>query len=170
MTAHTAAYHSGGDMPSRYGSGMRTIAPYEAYECRDGFLVIAGANNSLFEKISCALGCPGWAKDARFETNPDRVKNRDALNTLITDILIEKPRKHWQSILDDKGVPNAPIQNTREMDQHLQTQALGMIQEAPDQSIKLTGMPLSFDGKRPPFRSTAPKIGEHNNEIFGDYE
>ena len=170
MTAHTAAYHSGGDMPSRYGSGMRTIAPYEAYECRDGFLVIAGANNSLFEKISCALGCPGWAKDARFETNPDRVKNRDALNTLITDILIEKPRKHWQSILDDKGVPNAPIQNTREMDQHLQTQALGMIQEAPDQSIKLTGMPLSFDGKRPPFRPTAPKIGEHNNEIFGDYE
>lgn len=170
MTAHSAAYHSGGSMPSRYGSGMRTIAPYEAYECKDGFLVIAGANNSLFEKICCALGYPDWPNDDRFKTNPERVKNRDILNTLITDKLKQKPRAHWQKILDDKGVPNAPIQNTGEMDQHPQTKALNIIQDAPDKSLKLTGIPLSFDEKRPPFRSKAPEIGEHNNEIFGECE
>ena len=157
-------------MPSRYGSGMRTIAPYEAYECKDGFLVIAGANNSLFEKICCALGYPDWPNDDRFKTNPERVKNRDILNTLITDKLKQKPRAHWQKILDDKGVPNAPIQNTGEMDQHPQTKALNIIQDAPDKSLKLTGIPLSFDEKRPPFRSKAPEIGEHNNEIFGECE
>ena len=29
------------------------------------------------------------------------------------------------------------------------------------------GMPLSFDGDRPPLRRMAPALGEHNNEIFG---
>lgn len=170
MTAHTAAYHSGGPMPSRFGSGMRTIVPYEAYECSDGYLVIAGANNSLFEKISGALGHPEWLDDERFKTNPDRVEHRDILNGLITDTLKAHPRSHWQDALDAVGVPNAPIQNTGEMDDHPQTKALGIIQESADGSVKLTGMPVSFDGDRPTFRSRAPEIGQHNDEIFGELD
>lgn len=170
MTAHTAAYHSGGAMPSRFGSGMRTIVPYEAYECSDGYLVIAGANNSLFEKISGALGHPEWPNDERFKTNPDRVEHRDLLNGLITEILKTEPRSHWQQALDDVGVPNAPIQNTGEMDEHPQTKALGIIQESPDGSVKLTGMPFSFDGVRPNFKARAPEIGQHNDEIFGELD
>ncbi|HAA92635.1 MAG: CoA transferase [Rhodospirillaceae bacterium] len=170
MTSHTAAYHAGGSMPSRFGSGMRSIVPYQAYECSDGFLVIAGANNSLFEKISAALGHPEWPEDERFKTNPDRVQNRDAINDKITETLKTEPRSHWQKALDDVGVPNAPIQNTGEMDEHPQTKALEIIQESPDGSVKITGTPISFDGTRPPFRDRAPEIGQHNDEIFGELD
>jgi crotonobetainyl-CoA:carnitine CoA-transferase CaiB-like acyl-CoA transferase len=28
------------------------------------------------------------------------------------------------------------------------------------------GLPLSFDGERPPFRRAAPQLGEHTDELF----
>jgi crotonobetainyl-CoA:carnitine CoA-transferase CaiB-like acyl-CoA transferase len=170
MTSHAAAYHAGGNIPGKYGSGIRSIVPYQAYECSDGFLIIAGGNNKLFKQMAEVLGHPEWTNDERFTNNPDRVTNRDALNGLIIPVLKQQTRDHWQQALDAVGVPSAPIQNTAEMCDHPQTQALEIIQEAPDGSIKVIGLPLSFDGARPPFRTRAPDLGQHNDEIFGELD
>ena len=45
-------------------------------------------------------------------------------------------------------------------------QALGMLQQAPDSDMRLMGLPLSFDAKRPPFRRGPPELGEHTGTIF----
>ena len=37
------------------------------------------------------------------------------------------------------------------------------LQKAPDLDMTLAGLPLEFDGKRPPYRNSAPKLGEHND-------
>jgi hypothetical protein len=44
-----------------------------------------------------------------------------------------------------------------------QTAALGMLQQAPDLDLTLTGLPLEFDGARPPYRFSAPGLGAHNH-------
>jgi crotonobetainyl-CoA:carnitine CoA-transferase CaiB-like acyl-CoA transferase len=49
-----------------------------------------------------------------------------------------------------------------------QTAAIGMIEEVPESGLSLIGLPLSFDGMRPPMRRRAPKLGEHNREVLGD--
>jgi crotonobetainyl-CoA:carnitine CoA-transferase CaiB-like acyl-CoA transferase len=41
-----------------------------------------------------------------------------------------------------------------------------MISEVPGLGLSLVGLPLSFDGVRPPMRSAAPKLGEHNRELL----
>ena len=43
---------------------------------------------------------------------------------------------------------------------HPQAQATGMLQPSPDGSIPVAGLPLCFDGERPPFRRVAPALGE----------
>jgi crotonobetainyl-CoA:carnitine CoA-transferase CaiB-like acyl-CoA transferase len=48
-----------------------------------------------------------------------------------------------------------------------QTEALGILQNLPESGPHLMGVPLSFDGERPPLRRYAPKLGEHNDEIKG---
>ena len=170
MTSHAAAYHAGGNIPGKFGSGIRSIVPYQAYECSDGYLIIAGGNDNLFKQLCRVLGRPEWPGDERFKSNPDRVTNRKALNEMMIPILQKYPRSHWQNALDEAGVPNAPIQDTAEMDAHPQTQALEIIQESPDKSVKVIGLPLSFDGERPPFRMRAPELGQHNDEIFGELD
>ena len=59
------------------------------------------------------------------------------------------------------GVPNSPIQEIDEVLDHPQTAALGIAQQTEDPAMKLIGLPLSFDGVRPPLRNLAPALGTH---------
>jgi len=65
--------------------------------------------------------------------------------------------------LDAAGIPNGPIQTVDQVVADAQTAALGIIQQAG--AISLVGVPLSFNGARPPFTKLAPRLGEDNPEI-----
>lgn len=152
-----------GEPPKRHGSGVRGIAPYQAYDCADGYLVVAASNDRLFANLARELGHPEWLDDPRFTDNPARASNREDLNALLISLFKEQPRAHWQERLDQAGVPNAPIQHAGEVIAHPQTQALGMLQDT-GAGISLTGLPLSFDGERPALRNIAPDLPEGNDD------
>ena len=60
-------------------------------------------------------------------------------------------------------MPAAPIENVAQVVASPQAQALGILQQAPDLDMTLAGLPLEFDGKRPPYRNSAPTLGQHND-------
>ena len=168
MTYHAAAYDASGDIPKAAGSGMNAIVPYQAYECSDGYLVVAAGGDSLFLRLSKVLGHPEWPEDPRFKTNPDRVQNRNAINNAITEVMQKDTRAHWQEVLEDGGIPNAPILHMGEVLAHPQTEALGIVQKDPAiDDMRLVGLPMKFDGERPPYRRTPPALGQNNDDIFG---
>jgi crotonobetainyl-CoA:carnitine CoA-transferase CaiB-like acyl-CoA transferase len=168
MHYHAAGYYGTGEAPKRVGSKAPGIAPYQAYECSDGYLVIAGANDRLFRKLCAALGHPDWADDPRFGSNLSRWEHLDALNGLMEAELRNQPRTHWQEKLDDAGVPNAPTQTVDEVLVHPQTLALDILQETSDGLLKLIGLPMRFDGHRPPQPTGPPALGEHTKDILGE--
>ena len=168
MTYHAAAYDASGDIPKAAGSGMNAIVPYQAYECSDGYLVVAAGGDSLFLRLSKVLGHPEWPEDPRFKTNPDRVQNRNAINNAITEVMQKDTRAHWQEVLEVGGIPNAPILHMGEVLAHPQTEALGIVQKDPTiDDMRLVGLPMKFDGERPPYRRTPPALGQDNDDIFG---
>lgn len=153
--------------PQREGSGARGMAPYQAYECSDGYLIIAAPNDRLFERLSQVLGHPEWPEDPRFGSNQDRYTNLAELNELIEPEVKKRTRAEWQQALDDVGIPSAPVQQTLEMMADPQTQALGILQRSLDGGEPMVGLPLSFDGTRPPPRKSAPQVGQHNETVKG---
>ena len=124
MSTHVADFQVTQTEPARLGTGIRGIAPYQAYLCADGYLIIAASNDRLFVKLAEALGHSEWTADPRFSANPQRSENRTHLNELITAIVGRQPRMHWQRLLDDAGVPSAPIQSIQQVLAHPQTRAL----------------------------------------------
>ena len=167
MTYHAAAFDASGDIPKAAGSGMNAIVPYQAYECSDGYLVVAAGGDSLFVKLSKVLGFPEWPDDPRFATNPDRVQNREAINGAITEVMQKKTRTYWQEALEEGGIPNAPILHMGEVLDHPQTEALGIVQQDPtNPDMRLVGLPMQFDGDRPPYRNSPPALGQDNDDIF----
>ena len=166
MTNSVASVGVDGQRPLKQGSGARGIAPYQAYACADGHLVIAAPNDRLFRRLAIVLNHPEWSDDPRFDSNPTRYKNLDELNAAMEPILKTETRAHWQGALREAGVPSAPVQTVPEMMVDPQTKALGMLQNL-DNGIDLMAMPLSFDGNRPPLRNYAPSLGEHNEMIKG---
>jgi crotonobetainyl-CoA:carnitine CoA-transferase CaiB-like acyl-CoA transferase len=169
MCYHAANYQASGELPKRQGSGVAMIAPYRGYASSDGLIVIAAGNDKLFAALARALGRPEWVEDARFRSNPDRVKNRDALNRSIEELISTRTNKEWAAILDQTGVPNAPMQTIAEVLEHPQTKALGILQQSPQRDIALLGLPLSLDGVRPAFRRSPPALGAHTEEIFCEH-
>lgn len=167
MTWFSADWQTTNELPKRHGSGVRGISPYEAFECEDGFLIVAASNDRLFLKLADALGRPDWKTDPRFSTNPKRDANRREMKRQISNLLIREPRAHWQAILDEAGVPNAPTQTIDEVLEHPQTIAAGMVQSLQGAPLNLIGLPVSFDGERPGLRSTAPQLGADTDEVMG---
>ena len=167
MCYHAANFQASGELPKRQGSGAAMIVPYRGYATKDGFIVIAAGNDKLFASLAKVLGHPEWIDDPRFLTNPDRVKHQEVLYQWIEDIVRERPSREWQAILDAAAVPNAPMQTIAEVLDHPQTKALGMMQQSPLGDISLLGLPISFDGARPGFRTGPPALGEHTAEIVG---
>lgn len=154
-----------GASPGRQGTRARGMAPYEAYECTDGYLVVAAPNDRLFERLAKVLGHRELLRDPRFDTNQKRFANIEDLNAVIGPVLASNSRDYWQAKLDKEGIPSAPVRDTEEMMNEPQTHALEMIQGLAGQTPRVMGMPLSFDGLRPPLTRMAPELGEHNAEI-----
>ena len=162
-----SAYLANGEIPTRHGSGIEQIVPYQAFEAADGFMMVAAGNDNLFHRLCSALARPGLAEDARFRTNPDRVVHRRELVPILSDIFKADPIAVWAERLDAAGIPYAPIQTLDQVVQDPQTAALGIIQNWPGTPpLSLIGLPLSFDGARPPFAKLAPCLGEDNSELL----
>jgi len=156
-----------GVLPERHGSGVDMIVPYQAFAVSDGNMMVAAGNDNLFRRLAAALGRPHLADDPRFRTNSDRVVNRRALIPILADIFAAQPRAHWAALLDQAGIPNGPIHTLDQVVADAQVQALGMIQRLGGSELSLIGLPLSFDGERPPFDKAAPKLGEDNDVVLG---
>src|SRR6266850_983974 len=70
----------------------------------------------------------------------------------------EIPTRHGSGI--EQIVPYQAFATLDKVVTDAQTAALGIIQQAPESSaLSLVGLPLSFDGVRPPFVKPAPRLG-----------
>jgi crotonobetainyl-CoA:carnitine CoA-transferase CaiB-like acyl-CoA transferase len=170
MTIPIAAYLVDRKLPTRQGSGVEMIVPYQAFAAADGWLMVAAGNDNLFRRLCGVIARRELAEDPRFRTNKDRVVNREALIAILGDIFAAQPVATWQSRLDEAGIPNGPIQTLDQVVGDAQTSALGMIQKLAQASsaenpLSLVGLPLSFDGGRPPFAKAAPTLGEDNGSL-----
>lgn len=163
MTMYSAQYLASGKMPGKNGSGQAGIVPYRAYRTADGDLVVAAGNDGLFRKLCKVVGHPEWCEDARFTSNPARVENAAALYALLEDCFVAQGNDAWIAVLDEAGIPCAPVQNVAGMLAHPQTAALDLVQAVPGSSIPLVGLPMRLDGERPQPRACSPRLGEMND-------
>jgi len=160
VSTHAAQYTAGGLVPQRLSSGHPSLAPYQAFDCADGPLMVCPGNERLFRKFAEALGRLDWVDDPRYATNKVRVSRRDEVNRMVADIMITQPRAHWQEKLDALGVPNGPLNTVPEVLDLAQTAALGMMFEPyGDGTGQYHGLPVSFDGVRAGDDSPAPELG-----------
>jgi crotonobetainyl-CoA:carnitine CoA-transferase CaiB-like acyl-CoA transferase len=166
---HLAGYLADGTVPSGEGTRFPMVAPYQVLRTGDGDLMIAGGNDRLFAAICETLGCPELVGDARFATNPDRVRNRDVLCDLLEERLRTATSAEWRERLAAAGVPVAPVADVADIVASPQTAALGMLQPVPHPSIpdlRLVALPLSFDRERALHRAPPPAVGEHTADVL----
>ena len=170
---HLVGYLADGTVPSGQGTVFPMVAPYQVFPTRDGELMIAGGNDRLFTLLCDVVEMRELVPDARFLTNPDRVRNRDALVALVSERLRERDTADWHERLTAAGVPAAPVADIADVAHAPQTSALGIMQAMAHPRIpelQLAAMPLSFDGERATHRLPPPLLGEHTQEVLSELD
>lgn len=166
MMIPLAGYEATGDIRKPYGSGVAEIVPYQAFQTRDGWMMIAAGNDNLFRKLCEVIERNDLAKDPDFATNSARVVNRERLIPVIAEAVSGFSAVELGQRLDAAGVPNSPLLGIEDVARHPQTKALELMVEC-DDKLSLVTIPISFDGVRPRTVRRAPKLGE-NNDITRD--
>jgi crotonobetainyl-CoA:carnitine CoA-transferase CaiB-like acyl-CoA transferase len=156
-----------GEVPKRHGTGGAVIVPYQVFETADRPLCLAAGNDRLWARCAKVLGHPEWAEDPRFAKGAQRVRNKAELIPLIAAVLRGNTRAHWLAALEAAGVPSSPVNDIGELAATEQFAAVDIMQALPGSGVRVVGLPISFDRKRPKSRRPAPGLGEHNKEVLG---
>jgi crotonobetainyl-CoA:carnitine CoA-transferase CaiB-like acyl-CoA transferase len=155
--------------PTRQGSRHRQNAPYQRMKTKDGYLMVGAAGQSIWERCAAALGHPEWCEDPRFAINEQRMQNRAALEAEMEAVLTTATSDHWVEVLEAAGVPCGPVYDYAQLFADPQVRHRGLVQHASDP--ELGGVPHIRTpikiGKSVRVRTVAPKLGQHNAEIFG---
>jgi len=173
LTYVASGYFATGEVPRRYGSAHPTIAPYQGFATRDGDLMVAVGNDSLWRRFAPILGLEHLLEDPRFVTNPDRVTHRDELIPLVAEVLATRTTGEWIEVLDAAGVPVGPVQTVDEVVHDPQVLARGMVLETEHPTagpLRMMGCPVRLSATPPALRTPPPLLGEHTDEVLAELD
>ena len=94
--------------------------------------------------------------------------NRDALEAVMNAVLTTKTTNDWVEVLDAAGVPCGPVYDYGQIFADPQVRHRGLVQYASDPDlgeVPYIRTPVRI-GEGVRVRTVAPKLGEHNAEIF----
>lgn len=159
LVNQSAAYVTGGVVPTRMGNEHPSLYPYEPFPARDKEIVIAVGNNSQFGRLCACLGVPELARDERFSTPAARNEHRAELRRLMIERLGTEEAGVWFERLKDVQVPCAPILTVEEGVGLAQSLGLEPVAVAGrgDRSIPTVRHPVSFS-RTPVDYSQAPPL------------
>ncbi len=164
-------YLNSGKPPKRWGNAHPNIVPYQTFACADGHIIVATGNDGQYQKFVEVGGRSDLAKDERFVTNPQRVKNRDLLVPILAEMVLTQPRAFWLAKLEEVGVPCGPINDLDDVYKNPQVQARQLVVEVPHPtagSMKLVRSPMKMSGSPTDNDVAPPLLGQHTDEILRD--
>ena len=121
-----ANYLVTGNAPKRAGNAHQNIVPYQVFEVADGHLILAVGNDGQFARFCQVAGRPDLAQDPRFATNAERVRQRDVLVPLLTELMRSRSKADWMAALEAAKVPCGPINDLQEVFADPQVKHRGM--------------------------------------------
>jgi crotonobetainyl-CoA:carnitine CoA-transferase CaiB-like acyl-CoA transferase len=157
--------------PGRQGNAHLQIVPYQLFATADGWLVLACGNDGQWSHFAAAAA-PHLAQE-RYRTNPDRVRLRDELVPLVEAVMRRKTTRQWQAILEEAGVPHAPLWNYAELFTQPQAEERGLrvaVRDAQGRPVDLLGSPFRVGeagaAAGRPAAACPPGLGEHTDSVL----
>ena len=171
MVNQASNYLIGGVVPERLGTAHPNIVPYQSFHAKDRPFILAAGNDRLFARTCEVIGHRPWAQDPRFATNEARVVHRDELIPMLAEVFAQREMDAWLDLLDDAGVPCAPIMAMDEV--FASSEGADLVETIDDPVrglLRLVASPIRFDGMTPPTRTPPPLLGEHDAEVREELE
>ena len=143
------------------------------YDTADGHMSVAVMTNAQWQNLANVLDKPEWLEDERFKTTELRDLNINDRLELIQGELRAKTTAEWMEILTDAGVPCAPVLRRKDVVDHPQIEASGIIfeNEHPQAGpLRQARNAARFSETPAEHRHGAPVLSQHDEEILDEIE
>ncbi len=151
------------------GSGHPQLVPYQAFPTEDGFVVIGAGTNKVYRELCQALRRPELAVDPSFLSNQDRVRNRERLIPILSELTRTYSTEAILDLLDAADVPCAPVHDLPSAYRDLAKSSPEMVQTVRHSElgdIHQLGVPFKFADCAGSIRRPPPVLGEHTEQIL----
>jgi len=158
----------GGHPPARTGAHHATIAPYGPFPTADGVVFLAVQNDREWERFCReVLQRPELARDPRFATNPDRVRHRPALETLIRETFRGLSTAQLTQRLEAADVAYGELRTVQGLLEHPQLAARDRWRRVDSPVGPLLALlpPFSVPAEEP-LLGPVPRLGEHTESVL----
>lgn len=165
-------FMTSGKAPTRAGNAHQNVVPYQVFKASDGYLIVAVGNDSQFRAYCQVIGRPELGTDPLYQTNSQRIVNRNTLIPLLETIMLTRTRDAWIDALEKAGVPGGPIQSIDQVFGHPQVKAREIWQEVPHPvagTSPTTASPIKYSATPIQYSRHAPMLGEHTEEILREF-
>ncbi|MFC4273319.1 CoA transferase [Sneathiella chungangensis] len=158
----------GGKAPGRVGLAHPSIAPYEAFETREGGAVVISIQNETEFRNLCEHGLhkPELATDPRFQSNNLRVANRPALHEAINSVFKTLTRDEVVERLKAGRIAFGAVNSVADLSTHPQLDRI--VVESPEGPVSMPASPIHLEGQAQEF-GPIPALGEHNQKIRDEF-
>jgi len=163
-------YFVEGKTPGRIGNRYEFIYPYDTFRARDGWVVIAIANDAIWERFLAAAGLKRLGEDGRFSSNKLRVENNAALKELLEGWTSERGRDEIVALLNENRIPSCPIFDIKDAseDPHISgvREMVVSVHQPGLGDVRLQGNPIKMSETDPRPRGPAPALGADSGLIL----
>lgn len=163
------SYFATGKPAGRMGTAHPSIVPYQAFAAKNGDIILAIANNRLWQRACQALDWGDLQEDPRFCTNDERVAHRHLLIGIIQERIGRMEIREIVEKLDAVGVPCGPIHTVDQVLNHPQVLAREMVLSVEHpvvRDLKMPGFPVKLSETPAQLKRHPPLLGEHTDEIL----
>ncbi len=169
MDFQTSRWLIEGDIPTQAGNYHPTSIPTGVYKAKDGYMNIAVFGSKIWERFCDILGAPEWVTDERYKDKQGRSINRDSINAEINRRLAAQDCAYWVERFNAGGVACGLINDVKGVFEEPQVQHLGIVKEVVSKHQgpqRLVGQPMQLERTPSTIARSAPKRGEHSEEIL----
>jgi CoA:oxalate CoA-transferase len=164
-------YLATGEVPKPTGSRHPIATPFQAFQTRDGYIVVAmmGREDVLWPRFCKLIGHEELLQDKRFDTNFSRIQHLDILEPVFREAMLKKTTTEWLDTLTAADIPCGPVNTIDKVVKDPHIEHRGMITEVQHSSLgKLRTHNTPLKLSRTPARvdKAAPELGEHTEEVL----
>jgi len=174
MGPEAAIYKLRGKVKKRGLDANTTAGGRNVYQTKDGrWLAMSASTQLMAERFFRAFGREDLIDDPRFRTNYDRVKNAEELDAILQEEYAKRTLAENMEFIMEHNLTAAPVYDIAQiLDDHY-VQARQIVVELPDPDGEMDSVPMHnvvprLSATPGAIRRPAPKLGEHNAEIFGE--
>ena len=156
------------EVPQRLGTAHPNIVPYQSVKVKGGHMFLAVGNDRQFAKCCEILGCPELAINPDYQSNEQRVANRDVLINLLEQRFLTQELDYWLEHLSAVQVPCGPINSIDKVFDNPQVKHRNMQFELDHPlagKVPQVANPVKFSKTPIEYTCAAPMLGADNDII-----